>query len=165
MTEEHPPPSHSARLHLDPRHRRKRRLMACGIALVLLLVGVAIGWGGTVIYFKNFRFYPRRNPPERVADMIIARLNEEFTLTDDEEGSVREIVQRRIGEVRKVRESSRSAIRGQFDGMRGEIDKILGPERAAQWEKRMEQEYGKRKDDDRKHAEKDGHDSRGGHDD
>ncbi|MGL4942390.1 MAG: hypothetical protein ACRC46_04280 [Thermoguttaceae bacterium] len=117
----------------SPTNSWRRRLLMTALALLAVVAGSVIGSGLTIITMRNAMF-PRPPHPDVVASTLLERMSSLFDMTDDETGRVREIIDRRMKEVKRIRQVSFDEIRQQFDSMRKELSDVLGTQRAEAWE-------------------------------
>lgn len=103
------------------------------LAVLAVMAGSVIGSGLTIITMR-YSMFPRPPHPDAVATTLLERMASLFEMTEDETGRVREIIDRRMKEVKRIRQVSFDEIRGQFDGMRLELAEVLGTQRAEAWE-------------------------------
>jgi len=142
----------SQRLIREHQSAQKRRY-AKGVALIILavLAGMVIGAGGTLLYFKNkmHRIPPK---PDAIADAMMKHLRGLITVNPDEEARVREIFDAHLVEVDAMRKESFQNIREMFRKMDGEVEAVIGPERAKIWREDKEKRF-KRRRDERRHPD------------
>ncbi len=119
---------------LPPRNKRDRRYWLAALSLVLALVaGIVIGAGGAIVYIDR-KTHPKRPRMDEFTKMMLARMDEQITLTPDEKTAVEGILRVRFQQMEKLREEFRDEIRDQFDDMSGEVKGIVGAERYKKWE-------------------------------
>ncbi len=122
----HPPHPHRA-------GGKPRYWLAVLLLLLAVAAGVVIGVGGTIVYFDR-KTFPARPKTEEIPGLIISRMREFFPVDSEEEGKLEGVIRSRLGEVARIRDTSRNDIREQFEGMGGEMERILGPDRYKTWD-------------------------------
>jgi|GEM_PF-3394236 hypothetical protein len=123
--------------HFHPRRMSGRGKLFLSLGgIVLFGAGTIIGAGLTVLYFKN-SVRPKPPEPEEFMERLMTRMNNTINLSADEDRQVRDIVQDNMQEVKRIRRESSDNIRGCFDEMRNELEKVLGPERSERWEEEL----------------------------
>lgn len=120
----------------------KRRYMAAAIILVMAVgAGMVIGASVALIYFKHKRFTPPK--PVELAESITDRMQKVLQITPEESAKIKALVIKRMGDARVMRREMTGKMREQFTAMADEIDAVLGPERAAIWEKDFKERTGR----------------------
>lgn len=123
-----------------PRLMRRQVMAQIIVGVVILVSGMAIGVGGTLVVLKDrfiWRFPPRRPErpdPNRIAGMITGDWTEKYDLTEEQTQKVKELFatefQTRRARVEKMMEADR-ADREQFAQA---MKEILTPEQFERWE-------------------------------
>lgn len=144
-----------SRRMLAQRHSAKNRRYAKAIAFiaVVVLAGVVIGVGGTVIYFnrKAHRGPPR---PEAISEAMLNRMRDLFSLTPDEEKEIKTIVDARLREVEEIRKSSFQEVRNVFEAMDDDMAEKIGRDRVQKWKDYKDKKRRERKELHRPEPEK-----------
>lgn len=123
---------------------RKHSFRAVLLAVLVAVLGAVIGSGLTVIYFNRHRPKPAESDyTERLASRISVKITSEFNLDDAATKKIREIVTSHMREVKRIRQTSRDNISNELEAMREEIGAVLGPEKAEQWNKEVENQVGR----------------------
>lgn len=136
---EQPPLSHSRRM--AARHGRRRYVAAAIILVMAVGAGMVIGASCALIYFKHKRFTPPKSA--EFAKEITARMRDVLKITPEESDRLEAIISRRMEDARAIRREMSGKMREQFAGMADEIDAVLGPERAAKWDKDFKERTGR----------------------
>lgn len=131
---------HVARVGRWPRLTRRQVVAQIIVGVVILVSGMAIGVGGTLVVLKDriiWRFPPRRPDrpdPNRIAGMIADDWTEKYGLTEQQTEKVKALFtaefQTRRTRVEKMMEADRDA-REQFAQA---MKEILTPEQFERWE-------------------------------
>lgn len=137
----------SQRLIREHQVARKRRY-AKGVASIILavLAGMVIGVGGTLLFIKNkmHRIPPK---PEAIANAMMDHMRRVVSITPEEETRVREIFDAHLTEVAAMRKESFKNTREMFRKMDGEVETVIGPERAKIWREDKEKRFKRRRDE------------------
>jgi Spy/CpxP family protein refolding chaperone len=123
-----PPPAPS--LPGSALRRPKRRVwLATALGAVILICGMAIGSGGTILWIRHKMEQFRRGPNQmhvELADRVRVQLN----LTDDQTKRIEEILKKRHEALMKLH---RETFKSELEGMRAEVATVLTPEQAKKW--------------------------------
>ncbi len=104
------------------------------LGLIILVSGIALGAGGTVILGR--KIFIRQIERQRngwLSVSIARRLTSDLGLSPQQTTQVEAIVKRRIEAVGRIREESRPQVEEQFKLMRSEISGVLDARQAKLW--------------------------------
>jgi hypothetical protein len=118
-----------------PAQARSRVWPEVLLGLVILLCGIVIGAGGTVLVGRIF-LVPGQ--PDRTSREIARHMSQRLDLTPDQQRQVRQIVRRHIERVTQIRESGRQEAEKELALMRDDVAKVLTPEQAQAWRTEFE---------------------------
>jgi uncharacterized membrane protein len=105
------------------------------LGLVILLCGIIIGAGGTVLVGRVF-LVPGQ--PDRTSREIARHVSQRLDLSPDQQKQVRQIVRQHIERVNQIRESGRQEAEKELALMRDDVAKVLTPEQAQAWRTEFE---------------------------
>ena len=123
-------------LHNVSRGRLKKRILIGGVAVLLLVSGMVIGGGITVIHMK--RIYTSINLPQSIGERLYTRLLEQAKLDDSQKAQIKSIIDMRFKSIEQIRELSINDIRSEFESLRDEVAEHLQPDDAIAWNQRMD---------------------------
>jgi Spy/CpxP family protein refolding chaperone len=104
------------------------------LGLLILVCGIAIGAGGTVVLAKRVLLGPQRKPPQQVGRALMQRLSGSLNLTPQQETQVREIMKRHFDRTAEIRAEARGEMEQELAAMRDEVAQVLTPEQQAKWQ-------------------------------
>ncbi|MGQ9730751.1 MAG: hypothetical protein ACUVX8_05690 [Candidatus Zipacnadales bacterium] len=107
------------------------------LAVAILLAGVVIGAGVTILLGKHFGWRPPVRSRTEVGEALVRR-TEGLNLRPDQRQQVREIIRRRLNRVYEIRDESRRAVQEELNAMHDEVAKVLDPEQARRWREQWE---------------------------
>jgi Spy/CpxP family protein refolding chaperone len=70
--------------------------------------------------------------PAKMTDMILNNLSKKLTLTDDEKGKIKPIIEEQVAEIQKQREAQRAAMQKQIEDAKAKIKPLLTPDQQKQ---------------------------------
>ena len=120
----------------SPRRRGKWKTVALGLAI--LLCGILIGAGGTVICVQKILVHAIHHPEEAPA-RITARLRKKLDLSDDQAVRVKAILSERQKAIQAIRRETQPKVMKEFEKTKEEVASILTPDQARLWRSRFEQ--------------------------
>lgn len=109
---------------------------------VLLVCGVVIGAGGTVLVVKNRMDQPG-SAPEQFNRRLTERMTRDLDLTPEQSKQIRAVFDGHREEMKSIREGVDEQMNALRETMRDEVSEILSPEQLSQWESRVK-EYDRR---------------------
>jgi Spy/CpxP family protein refolding chaperone len=125
-----PPPASA-----PPRSRVWREVL---LGLVILLCGIIIGAGGTVLVGRGILLGRGPGQPDRTSREIARHMSERLDLTPDQQKQVRDIVRTHMVRINEVRNRGRQEAEQELDLMRDDVAKVLTPEQAQAWRTEFE---------------------------
>ena len=129
MTEKQDSPKAAAG-PLRPRRRRVWPMVL--LSVVILLSGMAIGSGITLLWIQRIVLNRFRHP-ERVPAEMTARLRYRLRLTDEQAKQVEQILRDRQQRLRAIFREIRPRAQAEWERMRAEVAEVLTPEQAKKW--------------------------------
>ncbi len=114
----------------SPRRRDKWKTVALGLAI--LLCGILIGAGGTVICVRKILVYAIHHPEEAPA-RLTARLRKKLHLSDDQAARVKAILSERQEAIQAIRRETQPKVMKEFEQAKEEIAATLTPDQARSW--------------------------------
>ena len=112
---------------------------------VLLVCGVVIGAGGTVLVVKNRMDQPG-SAPEQFNRRLTERMTRDLDLTPEQSKQIRAVFDGHRDEMKSIREGVDEQMNVLRESMREEMSVILTPDQLSQWERRAK-EYDRRGQD------------------
>jgi hypothetical protein len=112
--------------------RRSRPWLLAAVGLLIVVSGVVIGAGTTVLLLRD-RIARPPSPGEETAAAIAADLRSRYDLTDDQTRQVREIMTRRMDAIEVIRREAHEKITGEHEALRAEMKAVLKPEQFQRW--------------------------------
>ena len=111
----------------------RRRWPMIVLMIVVFAAGIAIGAGGTVVYFDQTSRYYRAHPelfPQRMAERLRGRLG----LSRQQARQVREIIARRWPAMQEARRQAYPLVKPELDRMHQEIAAVLNDRQRQRWD-------------------------------
>ncbi len=135
-------PQHPLHPHRPPLSRRQLLMQSC-VAGVILVSGVGIGAGGSILAFKG-RIVPKVRwmpvePPGPEPNAIAARWKEDYGLTDKQAHQVKDILTKQFTDLRNLRQTLFQAEQTEREKSAGSMKKVLNPEQYAKWDQDMKE--------------------------
>lgn len=135
-----PKPEHPLHPHRPPLNRRQL-LTQFTVAGVILVSGVGIGAGGSILAFKG-RIVPRVRwmpvePPRAEPNFIVSRWKADYVLTDKQAQQVTEILTKQFTELRNLRQTLFQAEQAAREKSAASMKKVLDSEQYAKWDQDM----------------------------
>ncbi|AFM25007.1 hypothetical protein [Desulfomonile tiedjei] len=118
-----------------PPKRRRWRVVLLGI--IILVCGVAIGAGGTVVIMRHTVLHAIQHPeeaPQRIADRVRKKLG----ISDEKAVRIEEILSERQKKIQALRRQVQPQIDDELNQAREEVAALLNPEQAAKWRERFD---------------------------
>ncbi|MCL5278392.1 MAG: hypothetical protein M1376_00605 [Planctomycetes bacterium] len=140
-----PKPEHPLRPHRPPISRRQL-LMQSIVAGVILVSGVGIGAGGSILALRG-RILPRIrvmpiDPPGPEPNAIVGRWKGKYGLSDRQEQQAKDILTKQFTALREIRQKLFQAEQSEREKASVSLKKVFDPEQYAKWDqdmKRMEE--------------------------
>lgn len=141
-------PDHPAMPHRRPPFTRRQILAQIGVAAVILISGIGIGSGGTILALKD-RIIPRLrllspNPapvPGPEPNFLVDRWREEYSLSDKQAEQVKEILTSQWKATRDLWEKFNQAQIQEREKFSASMKKILTSEQFAKWEDDLKKRF------------------------
>ncbi|MCX5643169.1 MAG: hypothetical protein NTZ17_00545 [Phycisphaerae bacterium] len=144
---------------LHPRRpfNRRQLLMQAVVAVVILVSGIGIGAGGTILALKN-RLVPRLrlpppSPPGMEPNVLVERWKGEYGLSDKQAQQAKDTLTKQFAATRELWQKFTQAEQSEREKFATAIKKILTPEQFTKWDedlkKRLEHFRGMRPFDGR----------------
>ncbi len=137
-----PKSEHPLHSHRPPLSRRQL-LMQSFVAGVILVSGVGIGAGGSILAFKG-RIVPRVRwmpvePPGPEPNFIVTRWKADYGLSDRQAQQVTEILTKQFTDLRNLRQTLFQAEQAEREKSAASMKKVLNPEQYAKWDQDMKE--------------------------
>ncbi len=135
-------PEHPLHPHRPPLSRRQL-MMQTMVAGVILVSGVGIGTGGTILALKGriiqrVRLMPI-DPPGPEPNFIVTRWKADYGLTDKQAQQVTEILTKQFTDLRNLRQTLFQAEQAEREKSAASMKKVLNPEQYAKWDQDMKE--------------------------
>jgi len=104
------------------------------LGFIILLCGIMIGAGGTVLVGRRVMLRASTRQPAQVRDAIVRRMSRRLHLTPTQQTQVREIVGRHLDRLNEIRGDSRRQVQQEMDSLRDEVSQVLTPDQARAWQ-------------------------------
>jgi hypothetical protein len=136
--------------HPLPRRRplfnRHQLLMQVVVAGVILVSGVGIGAGGSILALKG-RIIPRirvmpTDPPGPEPNAIAVRWKGKYGLSDKQEQQAKDILTKQFTTLREIRQKLFQAEQSEREKAAASLKKVLDPEQYAKWDEDMKRMAG-----------------------
>jgi hypothetical protein len=112
--------------------RRRRVLVMVAFGMVILISGIAIGSGGTVIWMHH-RMMRAFHDPDRMEAELAARIRSELDLTDEQTARVEQVLKERRKAMDKLHEEMSPKFEAERERLRTEVAAVLNSEQARKW--------------------------------
>ncbi len=116
---------------------RKKRWRSFLLGALILVCGIAIGTGGTVIVMKHIIISACRHP-ENVPQRITDRMRGKLGLTDDQAAKVKTILTERQKKIQALLRQIQPEVDKQFQNAKEEVAAVLKPDQAKKWRARFD---------------------------
>ncbi len=116
---------------------KKRRWRSLFLGILILLFGIAIGAGGTVVIMKRLILHAIHHPeeaPQRMTDRVRSRLD----LSEDQVVKVKAILTERQKEIQALRRQIQPQVENELQKAKEDVAAILRPDQAAKWRERFD---------------------------
>jgi hypothetical protein len=142
-----PKPEHPLHPHRPPLSRRQLTMQFL-VAGVILVSGVGIGAGGSILALKGriipgMRWRPVE-PPGPEPNFIVAHWKERYSLSDKQAQQVKDILTKQFTALRKLRQTLFQAEQSEREKAATSLKKVLNSEQYAKWDqdiKRMSERW------------------------
>lgn len=116
--------------------RWKKRILIGVVAAGLVVSGMIIGGGSIVMRMRRSHFATAM-PPQSIGRELYGVVNWHAKLDEVQKEELRSAIDARIQVMERIRENSNNEIRKEFEGMRDDVAKLLRPDDAAEWNKKI----------------------------
>jgi hypothetical protein len=132
MSDEHSIPSSPVKLP-TPRRKRWRGVL---LGVVILVCGIVIGAGGTVIVVHRALSHAIHHP-EEASERASQRLRRKLDLTEEQTARVKSIIAARQQKIQALRRQWQPLVEDELLGLREDVAAVLEPEKAKRWRERF----------------------------
>lgn len=116
---------------------KKKRRRPFLLGLLILICGIAIGTGGTVVVMKHIILNAIQHS-ERVPQRITDRMRGKLGLTEDQAAKVKAILTERQKKIQALLRQVRPEVDKEFEKAKEEVAAILKPDQAKKWRERFD---------------------------
>ena len=116
---------------------KKKRWRSFLLGILILVCGIAIGTGGTVVVMKHIILNAIQHP-EKVPQRITDRMRGKLGLTDDQAAKVKAILTERHKKIHALLRQVRPEVDKEFEKAKEEVAAILKPDQAKKWRERFD---------------------------
>lgn len=116
----------------DSTRPRRRRWVSILLSLLLLVSGMVIGSGATLIVAHNIIQHRARHP-EELPGRAVARLRRPLNLSDNQAVQIRTILRERLGKLQAMRRQWQPLLETELDGIEKDVAAALSLEQAEIW--------------------------------
>ena len=115
-----------------PVRPRRRRWVSILLSLGLLISGMVIGSGATLIIAQRVVQHRIRHP-EELPGRAVARLKKPLNLSDEQATQIRSIVRQRMTRLQSMRHEWQPRLEAELDGLEKDVAAALRPDQAEKW--------------------------------
>ena len=116
---------------------KKKRWRTFLVGVLILVCGVAIGTGGTVVVMKRIILDAIQHP-EKVPQRITDRMRGKLGLTEDQAAKVKAILSDRQNKIQALLRQVRPEVDKEFEKAKEDVAAILKPDQAKKWRERFD---------------------------
>jgi len=120
-----------------PAKRRSRVWPQVLLGIAILVCGMLIGAGGTIVLGRRI-LVPGARQPAQLSGAIAKGMARRLNLTPEQERETRRIVREHMERVNELRDQGRRDIQQELDAMRDEVAEVLTPQQAQAWKRQFE---------------------------
>ncbi len=116
---------------------KKRRWRSFFLGVVILLCGMVIGAGGTVVVMKHIILRAIQHPeeaPQRITDRVRNKLD----LTEDQAAKVKAILTERQNKIQALRRQVQPEVEKELEKAKEDVAAVLKPDQAEKWRERFD---------------------------
>jgi uncharacterized protein YneF (UPF0154 family) len=128
---------YSAKHTLTPPKRKRRRWLHVLLGIIIFILGMIVGSGGTIIAAKN-KIEDLTQNPEKASRRIAERLKRKLDLTHDQEKEVGEIINERLEALLEIRRKIQPQIKEQLTLLKEQMSEVLDEKQAVKWNRKLE---------------------------
>ncbi|MBI5252459.1 MAG: hypothetical protein HY912_23440 [Desulfomonile tiedjei] len=117
---------------------KRRRWRSFFLGMMILLFGIAIGAGGTVVIAKRVILHAIHHPeeaPKRMTERVRSKLD----LSEEQTAKVKAILTERQKEIQALRRRIQPEVENELQKAKEEVAAILRPDQAEKWRERFDQ--------------------------
>lgn len=103
------------------------------LAMAILLCGMVIGAGGTVVLGRRAFLAPTSGRPEQVSSAVARHMARRLNLTSQQQRQVRDIVREHTQRLTRIREQAREEAQKELDLLEEDVARVLTAEQARLW--------------------------------
>jgi len=104
---------------------------------IILVCGMFIG-GGITLYVATQRVMDAVQNPEKVPARVVARMQRNLDLTDEQAATLEGIIERHQNNLLAIRAEVQPRVKAELDALQREVEEILTPEQAERFRERLE---------------------------
>lgn len=123
-------------------HRRRRKFAAVMTGLVILILGIVIGAGSTILYLNRY-YRPQWSGVKNISTRLSEELQKDYSLSPAQVEQVNLVIDRHLGDVQRIWQENRSRIQQAVTSMRDEVGGIIGPDKQAKWNEQVDRQCGR----------------------
>lgn len=117
---------------------KKKRWRSFLLGVLILVCGMAIGTGGTVVVMKHIILRAIQHP-EKVPQRITDRMRRKLDLTEDQEAKFKAIVTERQKKIQVLLRQIQPEVNKELEKAKEDVEAILNPDQAKKWRERFDQ--------------------------
>ena len=114
----------------DPAGGNRRWLAMFWLSALIAVCGAVLGATGAVFWMRS-QSPPSRRP--RVVAETVESIRKELGLSAEQARAVEQVVQKRYDQLNKLRDEFLPRFKGEFEGIRDEVNPVLTPEQSRKW--------------------------------
>jgi len=103
---------------------------------ILLVSGMVMGAGGSVLFLKH-RFDQPDHEPKHFSDRLAKRMTRDLDLSEEQSEKIHSIFKAHQEEMHTIRLQIKDEIDTSFEGIKSEVKAVLTPEQIEKWERRI----------------------------
>lgn len=112
-------------------------LRAILLGSIILVCGMFIG-GGITLYVATQRVMDAVQNPEKVPARVVARMQRNLDLTDEQAATLEGIIERHQNNLLAIRAEVQPRVKAELGTLQQEVEEILTPEQAERFRERLE---------------------------
>lgn len=116
---------------------KKKRWRTFLLGVLILVCGIAIGTGGTVVLMKRIILQAIQHP-EKVPQRITDRMRGKLDLTEDQAVKVKAILTERQKKIQALLRQIQPEVDKEFEKAKEDVAAILKPDQAKEWRDRFD---------------------------
>ncbi len=116
---------------------KKKRWRSILLGVVILVCGIAIGAGGTVVVMKHIILNAIQHP-EKVPQRITDRMRGKLGLTDEQAAKVKAILTERQKKIQALLRQIQPDVDKEFENAKEDVAAVLKPDQAKKWRERFD---------------------------